>query len=178
MHPWLPGLQCTLPCPARADLPHTHLHAAQFIFTALSEAGAALPEISRALLAAFDLSRPYRELKLRGEVALCAYKAQHGTLCAQADTAAAGHTQVSTAARVWLHAGALLVDSELQLLPCEVAYSRVNGVWNLSSEAGNLGTFYITNCRLVWFSNTSNAFNVSIPYLQVCLVPCAVTAVV
>ncbi len=64
-------------------------------------------------------------------------------------------------------AGALLVDSELQLLPREVAYSRVNGVWNLSSEAGNQGTFYITNCRVVWFSNASNAFNVSIPYLQV-----------
>jgi hypothetical protein len=61
------------------------------------------------------------------------------------------------------------VDSELQLLPREVAYSRANGVWNLSSEAGNLGTFYITNCRLVWFSNASNAFNVSIPYLQVCV---------
>lgn len=60
-----------------------------------------------------------------------------------------------------------MVDSELQLLPREVAYSRVNGVWNLSSEAGNLGTFYITNCRVVWFSNASNAFNVSIPYLQV-----------
>jgi hypothetical protein len=66
-----------------------------------------------------------------------------------------------------MSAGALLVDSELQLLPREVAYSRVNGVWNLSSEAGNLGTFYITNCRVVWFSNASNAFNVSIPYLQV-----------
>lgn len=65
------------------------------------------------------------------------------------------------------NAGALLVDNELQLLPREVAYSRVNGVWNLSSEAGNLGTFYITNVRVVWFSNASNAFNVSIPYVQV-----------
>lgn len=60
-----------------------------------------------------------------------------------------------------------MVENELQLLPREVAYSRVNGVWNLSSEAGNLGTFYISNCRVVWFSNMSNAFNVSIPYLQV-----------
>jgi hypothetical protein len=64
-------------------------------------------------------------------------------------------------------AGALLLENELQLLPREVAYSRVNGVWNLSSEAGNQGTFYITNCRVVWFSTASNAFNVSIPYLQV-----------
>jgi hypothetical protein len=67
----------------------------------------------------------------------------------------------------WYCAGALLVDNELQLLPREVAYSRINGVCNLSSEAGNLGTFYITNIRVVWFSNASNAFNVSIPYVQV-----------
>lgn len=41
--------------------------AVQFIFTALSEAGASLPTISKALMAAFEASRPYRELKLRGE---------------------------------------------------------------------------------------------------------------
>jgi hypothetical protein len=75
--------------------------------------------------------------------------------------------------RRWSHtwgagaAGALLVDNELQRLPREVAYSRINGVCNLSSEAGNLGTFYITNIRVVWFSNASHAFNVSIPYVQV-----------
>lgn len=100
----------------------------EFIFTALADTSSSLPSMAMALLAAFDASRPYRELKLRG---------------------------------------ALLVDNELQLLPREVAYSRVNGVWNLSSEAGNLGTFYITNCRVVWFSSMSNAFNVSIPLLQV-----------
>jgi hypothetical protein len=43
------------------------LSAVQFIFTALSEAGASLPTISKALMAAFDASRPHRELKLRGE---------------------------------------------------------------------------------------------------------------
>jgi Bardet-Biedl syndrome 5 protein len=63
--------------------------------------------------------------------------------------------------------GALLVGKELKLLPRETAYSRVNGVWNLSSDTGNLGTFIITNIRIVWYSVTSLSFNVSIPYLQV-----------
>lgn len=31
---------------------------------------------------------------------------------------------------------------------------------------GNLGTFYITNVRLVWHANMNDTFNVSIPYLQ------------
>ena len=31
---------------------------------------------------------------------------------------------------------------------------------------GNLGTFYITNVRLVWHANMNDSFNVSIPYLQ------------
>ena len=31
---------------------------------------------------------------------------------------------------------------------------------------GNLGTFYITNVRLVWHANINESFNVSIPYLQ------------
>ena len=31
---------------------------------------------------------------------------------------------------------------------------------------GNLGTFFITNVRLVWYANMNETFNVSIPYLQ------------
>ena len=31
---------------------------------------------------------------------------------------------------------------------------------------GNLGTFFITNVRLVWHANMNESFNVSIPYLQ------------
>lgn len=63
--------------------------------------------------------------------------------------------------------GAIIQQKELKLLPSEQAYSKVNGVWNLSSEQGNLGTFFITNVRVVWYSNMAEAFNVSIPYLQV-----------
>ena len=43
---------------------------------------------------------------------------------------------------------------------------QVNGVWNLSSEQGNLGTFFVTNVRLVWHANLVETFNVSIPYMQ------------
>eukprot|EP00762_Andalucia_godoyi_P006485 ANDGO_02897.mRNA.1 Bardet-Biedl syndrome 5 protein homolog len=63
--------------------------------------------------------------------------------------------------------GAIIRDKELILLPDEQIYSRVNGVWNLSSEQGNLGSFYITNVRIVWFANLAENFNVSIPYPQI-----------
>ena len=42
---------------------------------------------------------------------------------------------------------------------------QVNGVWNLSSEQGNLGTFFVSNVRVVWHGNLAEGFNVSIPYL-------------
>ena len=45
-------------------------------------------------------------------------------------------------------------------------YSRVNGVWNLSNEHGNLGTLYVTNVRVVWYAQLAESFNVSIPYQQ------------
>ena len=48
---------------------------------------------------------------------------------------------------------------------------QVPGVWNLSSDQGNLGTFFITNVRLVWHANMAENFNVSIPYLQATNIP-------
>jgi hypothetical protein len=44
---------------------------------------------------------------------------------------------------------------------------QVSGVWNLSSDSGSLGAFFITNVRVVWYSAASEAFNISLPYLQV-----------
>lgn len=41
------------------------------------------------------------------------------------------------------------------------------GVWNLSSDQGNLGTFFLTNVRLVWHANLASNFNVSLPYMQI-----------
>eukprot|EP00946_MAST-07B_sp_MAST-7B-sp1_P000718 g718.t1 len=62
--------------------------------------------------------------------------------------------------------GALLQNKQLNLLPLEQVYHKVTGVWNLSSDQGNLGTFFITNVRLVWHANLAENFNVSIPYAQ------------
>ncbi|GAB6030767.1 Bardet-Biedl syndrome 5 protein [Chamberlinius hualienensis] len=65
---------------------------------------------------------------------------------------------------------ALLQNSQLKTLPSEQIMSTVNGVWNLSSDQGNLGTFIVTNVRLVWFANMNELFNISLPYLQMILV--------
>lgn len=58
-------------------------------------------------------------------------------------------------------------DKKLRLMPREEAYSEVNGVWNLSSDQGNLGSFVITNVRVVWFASMNENFNVSVPYIQI-----------
>ena len=63
--------------------------------------------------------------------------------------------------------GAIMKDKDLILLPDEQILDKINGVWNLSSEQGNLGTFFVTNIRVVWFANLAENFNVSIPYLQI-----------
>jgi len=63
--------------------------------------------------------------------------------------------------------GAIIADKQLILLPDEQVCTKVDGVWNLSSDQGNLGTFFVTNVRLVWHANLAENFNVSIPYLQI-----------
>jgi len=100
----------------------------EFIFTNLVSATMKLFTTIMSVYRAYDGSRLYRDLKLRG---------------------------------------ALIQDRELKLLPTEQTYSRVNGVWNLSSEQGNLGTFFISNVRVVWYANLAENFNVSMPYLQI-----------
>lgn len=62
---------------------------------------------------------------------------------------------------------AIIQDRELMLLPNETVYTRISGVWNLSSDTGNLGTLIVTNVRIVWFANMADNFNVSIPFLQI-----------
>ena len=42
-----------------------------------------------------------------------------------------------------------------------------SGVWNLSSEQGNLGTLVVTNVRGVWYAKLAENFNVSVPFLQI-----------
>ncbi|RYH26658.1 Bardet-Biedl syndrome 5 protein [archaeon] len=63
--------------------------------------------------------------------------------------------------------GSILKDNELNLLPQEQIFSKVTGVWNLSSEQGNLGCFFLTNVRIVWHANLAANFNVSLPYIQI-----------
>ncbi|CAI5445900.1 unnamed protein product [Caenorhabditis angaria] len=56
-------------------------------------------------------------------------------------------------------------DGTLRLLPQEFLCERVTGVWNLSTDQGNLGVFIITNCRVVWYAELNPLYNVSVPYL-------------
>jgi len=100
----------------------------EFIFTNMdSNSGPSMFHTIQGVFREYDVTRLYRELKLRGNI---------------------------------LH------DKQLKLLNEEHIYSKVSGVWNLSSEQGNLGTFFVTNVRLVWHANLAPNFNVSIPYLQ------------
>lgn len=62
--------------------------------------------------------------------------------------------------------GAILTDGQLSILPQEQVYKQLNGVYNLSSDQGNLGCFVITNIRLVWFADSNESFNISLPFMQ------------
>ncbi|EGI68660.1 PREDICTED: Bardet-Biedl syndrome 5 protein homolog [Acromyrmex echinatior] len=61
----------------------------------------------------------------------------------------------------------IIRENRLVLLPQEKVHSSVKDVWNLSIEQGNIGTFIITNIRLVWYADVNYQFNVSIPYLTI-----------
>jgi Bardet-Biedl syndrome 5 protein len=63
--------------------------------------------------------------------------------------------------------GSIVKDGELILLPQEKIFAKIGGVWNLSSEQGNLGSFFLTNVRVVWHANLATNFNVSLPYMQI-----------
>ncbi|CAH0562490.1 unnamed protein product [Brassicogethes aeneus] len=63
--------------------------------------------------------------------------------------------------------GAVVYNKQLKILPLEQVFSTIHGVWNLSSDQGSLGTLIVTNVRLVWFADMNEAFNVSLPYLQI-----------
>ena len=63
--------------------------------------------------------------------------------------------------------GSIVRDNELILLPGETVTNKIGGIWNLSSDHGNLGTFYLTNIRVVWKADLAPNFNASIPYVQI-----------
>ncbi|KAF2343572.1 Bardet-Biedl syndrome 5 protein, partial [Trinorchestia longiramus] len=62
--------------------------------------------------------------------------------------------------------GAVVTSKQLRLLPQEQVTSYIHGVWNLSSDQGNLGTFILSNVRLVWFATMNELFNISLPFIQ------------
>jgi len=100
----------------------------EFIFTNLVPGNPRLFTSVIGVYKAYNSSKMYRELKLRG---------------------------------------AILEAGSLKLLPLEKIVSTINGVWNLSSDQGNLGTMIVTNVRVVWFANMNELFNISIPYIQI-----------
>ncbi|KAI1721256.1 bardet-Biedl syndrome 5 protein [Ditylenchus destructor] len=57
-------------------------------------------------------------------------------------------------------------DEKLKLLPLETQCDKIDGVWNLSSDQGNLGVLIITSIRVVWYASLNPMYNVSIPFLQ------------
>ncbi|XP_073821567.1 Bardet-Biedl syndrome 5 protein [Musca autumnalis] len=63
--------------------------------------------------------------------------------------------------------GAILQSGQLIILPQEQVINKVNGVWNLSSDQGNLGSFVVTNIRVVWYADANETFNISLPYIQI-----------
>ena len=62
---------------------------------------------------------------------------------------------------------AIIHKGRLNLLPQEEVINEVTGVWNLSSDQGNLGTLLTTNVRVVWFADVNGTFNMSLPYIQI-----------
>lgn len=61
----------------------------------------------------------------------------------------------------------VLNEGKLNILPQEQILRTIQGVYNLSSDQGNLGAFIITNVRLVWFADLNHSFNISLPYMQI-----------
>lgn len=72
--------------------------------------------------------------------------------------------------QLMLRTAVLNSNKELKILPKEQLYTKLNGVWNLCSDQGNLGTMYVTNIRVVWHSNLNQSYNISIPYLHMRIV--------
>uniref|UniRef100_A0A915AK44 PH domain-containing protein n=2 Tax=Parascaris univalens TaxID=6257 RepID=A0A915AK44_PARUN len=100
----------------------------EFIFTCVNPTQTKLFTTVIAIHRAYETSKLYRELKMRGAV--------------------------------------INEEEKLRVLPLEHQCDRFEGVWNLSSDQGNLGVLILTNIRIVWFASMNSMYNVSIPYLQ------------
>lgn len=65
---------------------------------------------------------------------------------------------------------AIMGSGHLKLLPKEQVYSTFGGIWNLSSDQGNLGTLIATNVRVIWYADINETFNISLPHMQIATV--------
>ncbi|XP_037302232.1 Bardet-Biedl syndrome 5 protein homolog [Manduca sexta] len=63
--------------------------------------------------------------------------------------------------------GSVIHNKQIRMLPLEKICLQENGIWNLSSDSGNLGTMIVTNVRVVWYADINEAFNVSMPYITI-----------
>ncbi|XP_041982910.1 Bardet-Biedl syndrome 5 protein homolog [Aricia agestis] len=63
--------------------------------------------------------------------------------------------------------GAFIHNKQLRMLPSETICLQESGIWNLSSESGNLGQLVVTTVRVVWFADLNDAFNISMPYITI-----------
>lgn len=62
---------------------------------------------------------------------------------------------------------AIIASGHLKLLTKEQVYSTFSGIWNLSSDQGNLGTLIVTNVRVIWYADINETFNISLPHMQI-----------
>ena len=157
----------------------------EFVFTNLVRQSPRLFTTVQAVYRAYDTSRLYRDLKLRGAIIRNKslillpneqmYNKVPHTTCHLPP--ATYHLPPTTSTYHLPPTTYHLPPTTYHLLtnylpPTAAPYHplllQVPGVWNLSSDQGNLGTFFITNVRLVWHANMAENFNVSIPYLQAC----------
>ena len=61
----------------------------------------------------------------------------------------------------------IIQDKQLILLKNEEIFSNYPNVWNLSSSSSNIGSIFVTNIRIVWFSTLAENFNISLPWIQI-----------
>ncbi|ETN59012.1 bardet-Biedl syndrome 5 protein [Anopheles darlingi] len=78
--------------------------------------------------------------------------------------------QASTVYRELKLRSSVVTAGQLQVLPQEQLFNTISGVWNLSSDQGNLGILIVSNVRLVWYAEMNNSFNISLPYMQIATV--------
>lgn len=57
-------------------------------------------------------------------------------------------------------------DNTVALLPGERMISSRGNVWSVAEDQGTVGTFVLTNIRLMWYSVVAATYTISLPYLQ------------